>query len=393
MSSDESVVMPVRRAKRREAPNSDENESEFLPNLAGAAAAASSCEVTAVPRRSSRVRNRPDHYTIRASSPTTPALEEDEEETPNRLEQIDCISARDLGLPETHPASRLRIVVHPIAMALISFHAHLSRIEVIGYLGGAVRHSADGVDVLIAEAFPAQGLNERALASTGRNAFAEVEIDPESSVEVMNRLQQKKLQVVGWYHSHPDAGFTVQPSRVDIENQSNYQQFIFKDLPFVAAIIAPYNENLPDHNPDVQFFSVHEEETPLKLPFTVGIPDGDGLDGYAFANAERFPLDAFIAESLTLVSSLWDFAKRVRLDRDWREGVLGLDKLRRTLQSILNEMTTDCEQVRNNRQNYLESVKYVMDEVDQRWTESGKKDDEKRARNRQANKKKKRTRR
>lgn len=391
MSSEEAVVNRTKQKARRR--QSSDDDSVSAPSLAGAApsSSADTSDLTIVPRRSTRIKNRTDHFTLRDPSPFSPA--ESDDNPPHPLDQIDCVTAADLGLPETHPASRLRVVIHPVAMALSSFHAHLSRTEVIGYLGGAVRYSDDGVEVFIAEAFPAQGLSDRVLARSGRNAFAEVEIDPESSVEVMNRLFQKNLNVVGWYHSHPDARFTVEPSRVDIANQSNYQQLLFKDAPFVGAIVAPYNEDLPDHNPDVQFFSVHEEKTPLKLPFSVGALGLTGLEGYSYTNFQRFPLDEFIVEGLKLVSSYCHLAKRVRLDRDWREGVLGLEKLRLTLNSIANEMGTNCEEIQNIKQQYLNSVRIVMDEADQRWVETGKKDDEKRERNKQANKKKKRTRR
>lgn len=343
--------------------------------------------MSAEPRRSTRVRNRPDHYTIKTS-------EANSAEEPHRLEQIDCLSSMALGLPDTHIASRIRITIHPVAMALISLHAHLTRTEVIGYLGGAVRQSDDGLHLMIAEAFPAQGLADRVLARSGRNAFTEVEIDPESSVEVMGRLTQKNLQVVGWYHSHPDATFTVEPSRVDIENQNNYQQFIFKDMPFVAAIIAPYNEDLPDHNPDLQFFHVHEEETPVKLPFSIAMLSADGLEGYSESHT-HFPVDDFVTESLALIANYWQFAKRVRLERDWREGVPGLEKLRLALIAVVNELQcAECDVLQRSKDQYLSSVDIIMDNVERRWKESSEQDELRRQRNRQAAaRKKKRNRR
>lgn len=379
MCNDEVVIVHMKRGLKR--PQESEGESDYTPPLAGAAPSSASEDANqSAPRRSTRLRSRPDHFVIQAPASQDP----DSSQVPHRLEQIDCLSAVDLGLPETHLASRLKITIHPVAMALISFHAHLTRTEVIGYLGGAVHQSDDGCHLMIAEAFPAQALGDKALARSGRNAFTEVEIDPESSVEVMSRLTQKKLQVVGWYHSHPDASFTVEPSRVDIENQSNYQQFIFKDTPFVAAIVAPYNEDLPDHNPELQFFHVHEEQTPVKLPFSVGLFDPDAIDGYAHSDSQ-FPIDDFVAESLTLVANYWQFAKRVRLERDWREGVPGLEKLRSALTGVIDDVErNDCDVFTRNKDAFLCSVQLIMENVERRWKESGEEDDQRRERSQQA---------
>lgn len=359
-------------------------------------------DVNAPPRRSSRLRQPPNRFTM------TPALDRntasDDSEPSNRLEQIDCVTPRECGLSDGHPACRIRVVMHPVAMALISLHAHLTRTEVIGYLGGGIRRSACGdVDVLIAEAFPAQGIGDRALAKSGRSAFAEVEIDPESSVEVMTRLTGKKLEVVGWYHSHPDASFSVEPSRVDIENQQNYQQFIFKDAPFVAGIIAPYNEDLPNHMPDVRFFHVHDGATPLKLPVSIGNLGTDALQGYMYGD-HHYPIDDFVTESLALVATYSQFSKRVRLDRDWRDGVDGLDKLKMALFDIVHGVPAAAASAAassaaggdaanadysassdsSNKKLYLDSVQLIMGHIERRWKESGQLDDEKRNRNRQA---------
>lgn len=351
-----------------------------------------------MPRRSTRLRQPPKRLTMPGPFDRNTFSDEDKDGA-NRLEQIDCVSPRDCGLPEGHPACRLRIIMHPIAMALISLHSHLTRTEVIGYLGGDIRRSAGGdVDVLVAEAFPAQGIGDRALAKSGRSAFAEVEIDPESSVEVMTRMTGKNLQVVGWYHSHPDASFSVEPSRVDIENQHNYQHFIFKDAPFVAGIVAPYNEDLPDHMPDIRFFHVHEGVTPLKLPFSVGNLGSDALQGYMYGD-HRYPIDDFITESLSLIATYSQFPKRVRLDRDWREGIDGLLKLKHALFDIVHDAPADdaassaattnnandnANSDSSNKKLYLDSVQLIMGHVERQWKESGQIDDERRDRNKEA---------
>lgn len=46
-------------------------------------------------------------------------------------------------------------------------------------------------------------------------------MDPVSEMAARELFEQKGLDVVGWYHSHPT--FEPQPSIRDIENQTSYQ--------------------------------------------------------------------------------------------------------------------------------------------------------------------------
>lgn len=523
------MTPPTTNTTATNTPNDDDDDDDDIEFVAATSTPPSSAN-SAPPRRSSRIRNRPTPFAI-PSSASVPGIDDagdDSDGTPHRLEQIDCISPADFGLDPSHPSSRLRVWVHPVAMALISLHAHMSRTEVIGLLGGTIIQTGSSDEslthVIVAEAFPAQGIADRVLAKSGRNAFSEVELDPESSVEVISRINQKNLQVVGWYHSHPDKAFSVEPSRVDIENQANYQHLLFKDCPFIAAIIAPYNEDLPDHNPQFQFFHVYQQDVPIKLPYKVRCLDFsssssllydrhdigtldveqviNALRGYRFADAAKFPMEDFVAECFTLISHYWCFPKRYRLDQEWKDGIKMFQKLRSCLKSVIDDMThtaveagpqtngnenghgeevhqsqepqqepqtepqqkmpqvplqepqqklsqeplqeplqepmqepphkqqqeppheqqqeqqqqqqqqheeqlktgqlqlqqqqdrptSVCSVIRN-REDYMEGIDLVMDEVEQRWIESGQKDDEKRERNRLAAKKKKRQRR
>ena len=60
-----------------------------------------------------------------------------------------------------------------------------------------------------------------------------------SEITTIERLRQKGLRVVGWYHSHPV--FRPEPSLRDIENQQNFQHFNRDEHsgsePFVGFII------------------------------------------------------------------------------------------------------------------------------------------------------------
>lgn len=285
-------------------------------------------------RRSSRVRTRSTRPSAVIDIPDSPPSSP----TPRRLEQIAYVTPAELGLPLTSTAASLRVLVHPVAAALISLHAHLTKTEVIGVLGGTV-HSPPGGGrvVVVAEAFAVRAVAERELSRTGRNAYMEVELDPESSVEVQARVESKGLQVVGWYHSHPDKMFTVEPSRVDIENQCNYQTLLFKESPFVAAIIAPYNKDLPDQAPAVEFWQTWDRDVPLLLPHEVDcLVDVPRTVLPLYWPAEpaigrSFPLSALADECMLLIDEYKTSVRRVHLSSRWRGPRSCADKLRGAL--------------------------------------------------------------
>lgn len=365
MSSDEAIVSEKR--ARRKPTDIDDN---YQPQLEDD----DDEEPIIMPRRSNRSRQKVIQYNAGDSDP-------DPEETApvdERLQQFPYQTATQLGVAND-PHATVKIRIHPVAMALMSFHAHLSRTEIIGYFGGVVRTVDGMVEVIVAEAFPAQGLNERELAREGRSAFQEVEMDPESSADVTERINAKGLSVVGWYHSHPDKCFTVEPSRVDIENQQNYQEFIARDLPFVAAIIAPYNEDLPDHKPAVEFFRVWNGEVPLRLNYTVEAVS-EGLETYRTLEAHANVLSVFVGECLSQVDKYSEFPKRVRLERRWRGEMMGVDKLREEL----NDLAAKAE----DPPKFRESVGCVLDAVDNHWKDSERKEQEKRVQSRENAKKK-----
>lgn len=91
----------------------------------------------------------------------------------------------------------------------MDIHAHLSRREVIGLLGG--HYDPDTCTLSIIRAEPCRSL------STG----LQCEMDPVSQATACDRLQDQGLQVIGWYHSHPT--FAPQPSHRDLDTQQGFQ--------------------------------------------------------------------------------------------------------------------------------------------------------------------------
>lgn len=122
------------------------------------------------------------------------------------------------------------------------------------------------VGMCIKEAFPCRSLN------TGQNDV-NVEMDPTSAIETRQRIEEKNMTVVGWYHSHPM--FAPDPSIVDLENQQNYQTLCREKCgenesqtvePFVGAIIGPYDPRLPGSLSVVNWFYVSDSKADRGVP-------------------------------------------------------------------------------------------------------------------------------
>ncbi|CAG9460590.1 unnamed protein product [Pedinophyceae sp. YPF-701] len=118
--------------------------------------------------------------------------------------------------------------VSPAADALMDCHAHLSPKEIIGLLGGTIAAPAGAdadsppgpVVLRVLRAFPVKEVVGAALGATGD---IDVEMDSVDELRVRAEIQAAGMQVVGWYHSHPD--FDAQPSVIDVSNQLRHQHY------------------------------------------------------------------------------------------------------------------------------------------------------------------------
>ena len=144
----------------------------------------------------------------------------------------------------------LHLAVSREARLLMDFHSHLSRHEVMGYLGGSWDATACRLAAL--RAFPLRVL-------AGAEGFDSCEADPSSEIEVREAIKSAGLICVGWYHSHPT--FQPLPSAKDCDNQANYQA-LFRDAsgggdsPFVGAIVSPYDLRMPRPRSRIEYFHV-----------------------------------------------------------------------------------------------------------------------------------------
>lgn len=157
------------------------------------------------------------------------------------------------------------ITVESNVLLAMDFHAHLMTTEIIGFLAG--KWDKETMRMSIREAFPCRSIE------TGQNEV-NVEMDPTSAIETRQLIEERHLQVVGWYHSHPT--FIPDPSLVDIENQRNYQVLCrdghdenlphLSSEPFVGAIVGPYDPALPGSASVINWFHVSNTNTDSPVP-------------------------------------------------------------------------------------------------------------------------------
>nr|CAG4651627.1 EOG090X020Z [Triops cancriformis] len=116
------------------------------------------------------------------------------------------------------------------ALMVIDFHSHITSSEVVGYLAGVWDVNAH--NLIVMRAFPCLSR----LRDTERAAGVEMAMATE--------IEKRRLQLVGWYHSHPSAPAT--PSIRDIDNQLEYEikmkgsnDTAYK--PCIGLICSPYH--------------------------------------------------------------------------------------------------------------------------------------------------------
>ncbi|CAL1547081.1 unnamed protein product, partial [Lymnaea stagnalis] len=132
-----------------------------------------------------------------------------------------------LPFSDDNPAP-YKIEMFNTALAIMDIHAHVSKTEVIGMLGG--QFSAATQCLTISMAVPCKSM------STGMQC----EMDPVSQTLASDQITDVGMSVVGWYHSHPT--FSPDPSVRDIETQQKFQYWFSKGgNHFVGVIVSPYN--------------------------------------------------------------------------------------------------------------------------------------------------------
>ncbi|XP_008305343.1 histone H2A deubiquitinase MYSM1 isoform X2 [Cynoglossus semilaevis] len=150
-----------------------------------------------------------------------------------------------------------QVIVCAETLLIMDMHAHVSRGEVIGLLGGTFNEEAKVLKVSVAE--PCNSV------STG----LQCEMDPVSQTQASDVLSSLGLSVVGWYHSHPS--FHPNPSVRDINTQDQFQSYFSRGgAPFIGMIVSPYDPANPSPHSQTTCLlvkEIQEPSGPRKLPF------------------------------------------------------------------------------------------------------------------------------
>ncbi|XP_008275647.1 histone H2A deubiquitinase MYSM1 [Stegastes partitus] len=150
-----------------------------------------------------------------------------------------------------------QVIVCAETLLIMDMHAHVSRGEVIGLLGGTFNEEAKVLKICAAE--PCNSV------STG----LQCEMDPVSQTQACDVLSSLGFSVVGWYHSHPS--FHPNPSVRDINTQDQFQSYFSRGgAPFIGMIVSPYDPANPSPHSQTTCLLVKESQepsSPQKLPY------------------------------------------------------------------------------------------------------------------------------
>ncbi|XP_059473619.1 MPN domain-containing protein-like isoform X2 [Neocloeon triangulifer] len=207
------------------------------------------------------------------------------------------------------------------ACMVMDFHCHLTNSEVVGYLAG--HWDVNSHTLSITNAFPCRcRLGDRELA-------AHVEVD------IYKALEQRRLTLVGWYHSHPRS--PAAPSIKDIDAQLEYEIKMKGPsdatyTPCVGVICSPY------YQPEIESTSKLNLESSIMCYWVMPPPDNRPLEyarpmlmSYSVAQEQFLSQDALnemkkCAEFYKGEPDAIKFADKV-----FDESVTYLDKLKASL--------------------------------------------------------------
>ncbi|UYV71603.1 MPND [Cordylochernes scorpioides] len=139
-------------------------------------------------------------------------------------------------------------------LLLVDFHCHLTKNEVVGYLGGTWDPATCNLAIL--QAFPCR-------TKLGDNDNAQVVEE-----EIRRAMEQRHLAPVGWYHSHPYC--PARPTVQDTKLQQGYQAALrgpsdSPGLPCIGLICAPYTDKNHFEAEYLCYWVLSEGETKLEV--------------------------------------------------------------------------------------------------------------------------------
>uniref|UniRef100_A0A2K6LZ39 MPN domain-containing protein n=1 Tax=Rhinopithecus bieti TaxID=61621 RepID=A0A2K6LZ39_RHIBE len=207
------------------------------------------------------------------------------------------------------------VAVSSNVLFLLDFHSHLTRSEVVGYLGG--RWDINSQMLTVLRAFPC------------RSRLGDAETAAATEEEIYQSLFLRGLSLVGWYHSHPHS--PALPSLQDIDAQMDYQLRLQGSSngfqPCLALLCSPYYSGNPGPESKISPFWVMPP--PEQRPSDYGIP----MDVEMAYVQDSFLTNDILHEMTLLVEFYKGAPDLVRLQEPWSQEHTHLDKLKISLAS------------------------------------------------------------
>ncbi|XP_021073430.1 MPN domain-containing protein [Mus pahari] len=207
------------------------------------------------------------------------------------------------------------VAVSSNVLFLLDFHCHLTRSEVVGYLGG--RWDINNQMLTVLRAFPCRSR----LGDTDTAATVEEEI--------YQVLFLRGLSLVGWYHSHPHS--PAVPSLQDIDAQMEYQLRLQGSSngfqPCLALLCSPYYSGNP--GPESKICPFWVMPPPEQRPSDYGIP----MDVEMAYVQDSFLTNDVLQEMVMLVDFYKGAPDLVKFQEAWSPEHTYLDKLKMSLAS------------------------------------------------------------
>ncbi|XP_066061817.1 MPN domain-containing protein isoform X1 [Chamaea fasciata] len=207
------------------------------------------------------------------------------------------------------------VAISSNVLLLLDFHSHLTRSEVVGYLGGRWDTNTQLLTVL--RAFPC------------RTRLGDAEAAGAVEEEICQSLFLRGLSLVGWYHSHPFG--PALPSLHDIDAQMDYQLKLQGSgngfQPCLGLICGPFYHGNPGVESKIAPFWVMPP--PEQRPNDYGIP----MDVEVTYIQDGFLTNDVVQEMTLLVEFYKGAPDLVKFQELWSQDQTYLDKLKGSLAS------------------------------------------------------------
>ncbi|XP_044273511.1 MPN domain-containing protein [Varanus komodoensis] len=232
----------------------------------------------------------------------------DSSRNPHTLVEVTSFTALNKFQP-------FNVAISSNVLLLLDFHSHLTKSEVVGYLGGRWDINTQLLTVL--RAFPC------------RSRLADGEQAAVIEEEICQNLFMRGLSLVGWYHSHPFSH--ALPSLQDIDTQMDYQLRLQGTSnsfqPCLALICGPYFHGNQGLESKIAPFWVMPP--PEQRPYDYGIP----MEVEVTYIQDGFLTNDVLHEMMLLVEFYKGAPDMVKFQETWNQEKTYLEKLKGSLVS------------------------------------------------------------